>query len=260
MRRTHRCLRPVVRRAHHAGSDPVGAYKWLVGWVWNLEDSPRSPPTGRASPTGSLSRSQRVPGSGAVRVCGLRSADLELSGDNPSATIRSNVVEVRGGGLDVKAAKSHRARAFSLDRTIVGQLRCHRVEQAEWRLTVGAGWRDLDLVFSQADGSYLRPDVLTRAFRRHAERAELPIIRLHDLRHGHATELVEGGTDPTTVSSRLGHATTQFTLDVYVKPSQDRQAAAVRSLADRLDAAFPYQGPLPSPLGGHWLRCIAPGR
>ena len=182
-------------------------------------------------------------------VCGLRWADLELSGDNPSATIRSNVVEVRGGGLDVKAPKSHRARAVSLDRTIVEQLRRHRVEQAEWRLAVGAGWRDLDLVFSQADGSYLRPDVLTRAFRRHAEGAELPIIRLHDLRHGHATELVEGGTDPATVSSRLGHATTQFTLDVYVKPSQDRQAAAVRSLADRLDAAISLPGPYQAPSG-----------
>jgi hypothetical protein len=62
------------------------------------------------------------------------------------------------------------------------------------------------------------------------------------------------------VSSRLGHATTQFTLDVYVKPSQDRQAAAVRSLADRLDAAISLPGPYQAPSGGHWFRCIAPGR
>jgi hypothetical protein len=51
------------------------------------------------------------------------------------------------------------------------------------------------------------------------------------------------------VSSRLGHATTQFTLDVYVKPSQDRQAAAVRSLADRLDAAISLPGPYQAPSG-----------
>lgn len=62
-------------------------------------------------------------------------------------------------------------------------------------------------------------------------------MRLHDLRHGHGTGLVEGGYDPKTVSARLGHTTTQFTLDVYVKPSAERQSEAAQAFADRIAKA-----------------------
>ena len=167
-------------------------------------------------------------------VCGLRWADVDL--EQRVATIRHNVVELQGGGVEVKAPKSHRERVVYFDPALVELLRRHRVAQAEWRLVVGEGWRDLDLVFPNPDGTHLRPDVLTRAFARHVKAAGLPAIRLHDLRHGHATALVESGADPATVSSRLGHATTQFTLDVYVKPSEARQAQAVDGLAALLTA------------------------
>ena len=57
--------------------------------------------------------------------------------------------------------------------------------------------------------------------------AELPKIRLHDLRHSYATLALKAGVHPKVVSERLGHATVGITLDTYshVTPSIAREAA-----------------------------------
>jgi integrase len=55
----------------------------------------------------------------------------------------------------------------------------------------------------------------------------LPRIRLHDLRHTHATLLLAAGEPVKVVSERLGHASATITLTVYqhVHPGMGRQAA-----------------------------------
>ena len=56
----------------------------------------------------------------------------------------------------------------------------------------------------------------------------LPRIRLHDLRHTHATLALEAGVHPKVVSERLGHASINLTLDTYshASPAIDAEAAA----------------------------------
>jgi hypothetical protein len=49
-----------------------------------------------------------------------------------------------------------------------------------------------------------------------------PVIRLHDLRHTHATLYLRVGVHPKIVSERLGHATTSITLDVHSHAMCDR--------------------------------------
>jgi hypothetical protein len=66
-------------------------------------------------------------------------------------------------------------------------------------------------------------------------RTDLPSIRLHDLRHGHATDLLAAGANVKVASERLGRATVGFTLDVdaHVMPGQPAEAAAaVAALVD----------------------------
>jgi integrase len=52
-------------------------------------------------------------------------------------------------------------------------------------------------------------------------------IRFHDLRHTHATLLLEQGVHIKVVSERLGHSTTRMTLDTYshMLPGMQKQAA-----------------------------------
>lgn len=185
-----------------------------------------------SSEYGPAIRFAAMTGARRAEVCALRWGDLDLEAG--VATIRRSVTEIAGGRLIESSPKSGRERAVALDPATVAALKRHRAEQAAVRLMCGASWHDTDLVFPLGDGRPMRPDVLSNAFRRLATTAGVPRIRLHDLRHGHATVLVEAGVDPATVSSRLGHATTQFTLDVYVKPSVERQAQAAQIFADRI--------------------------
>jgi integrase len=66
------------------------------------------------------------------------------------------------------------------------------------------------------------------------DRAELPRIRFHDLRHTAATILLANGENLKAVQERLGHAAAAMTLDVYGHVLPDFQ----RAVADRLDRLF----------------------
>jgi integrase len=77
------------------------------------------------------------------------------------------------------------------------------------------------------DGRPIYPDTITERFGRLLERAGLPIIRLHDVRHTYATMALRAGINPKIISTRLGHASVAFTLEVYTAdvPELDRAAA-----------------------------------
>ena len=77
---------------------------------------------------------------------------------------------------------------------------------------------------------------MSRRFRRVADAAGLPNVRLHDLRHYVATRLLAAGVDFRTVAGRLGHRNAATTLNVYSHfvPEADRAAADV--LAGLLDS------------------------
>jgi integrase len=69
------------------------------------------------------------------------------------------------------------------------------------------------------------------------ERSGLPRTRFHDLRHTHATLLMQANVHPEIVSERLGHSTIAITMNTYshVSPSMDRDAA--ETFGRRLRAA-----------------------
>jgi integrase len=115
-----------------------------------------------------------------------------------------------------------------LDQQTLAALRAHRKRQAEERLAFGPGYQESELAFRQEDGAPIVPHLFTLAFQQAVKKAKLPRIRLHDLRHTHATLLALAGAHPKVVQERLGHHSPGFTLDVYshVFPSQQREAAA----------------------------------
>ena len=92
-----------------------------------------------------------------------------------------------------------------------------------------AGWTETGLVFTNEEGQALHPWVTSRCFRKAVKEAMLPAIRLHDLRHTHATLALQAGIHPKVVSERLGHATVSITLDTYSHaiPAMQEEAAAL---------------------------------
>ena len=59
-------------------------------------------------------------------------------------------------------------------------------------------------------------------------------IRLHDLRHSHASLLIELGFSPLEIANRLGHEKVETTLNTYAHLYPNKQT----KLADRLDSEY----------------------
>ena len=107
------------------------------------------------------------------------------------------------------------------------ELRRHRIRQNEARLKLGTSWHQNELVFPSEIGTPLNPPNVTRHFKRILKKANIRTsIRLYDLRHTHATLLLQAGINPKIVSERLGHSTIILTLDVYshVLPNMQKDA------------------------------------
>lgn len=159
---------------------------------------------------------------------GLRWRDLDL--DSGRATIVQTVVANRM----VSATKTDRSRrTVALDPATAAMLRRHRKAQAEERQVFGETYDDNDLVFCREDGSPIWPRSLTRRFACLIEEADVPKIRLHDLRHTHATLALQAGVHPKVVQERLGHATISITLGVYshaIPALQEEAASKVAAL------------------------------
>ena len=80
-------------------------------------------------------------------------------------------------------------------------------------------------------GRPLNPRMVTRVFRRYAERAGLPCtIRLHDLRHTAITNAISQGEDILLIAAFAGHAKTSTTVDVYGHLMPDRVRAAAQRM------------------------------
>ena len=126
-----------------------------------------------------------------------------------------------------KTAKGRRVIALDPNTVEVLKAQAQRQldEQSDWE----DAWTDSGHPFTKEDGTALDPETITREFRRAVKKAMLPQIRLHDLRHTHATLALQAGIHPKVVSERLGHATVSITLDTYSHaiPAMQEEAAAL---------------------------------
>jgi integrase len=127
-------------------------------------------------------------------------------------------------------------RTICLDVATVSELVAHQERQAEVVGTVdGFPGHDLDLVFCRKNGQPKDPDAVSHRFVELVKRLGLPRIRLHDLRHTHATIALQAAINPKVVQERLGHASVNVTLDTYthVLPPMHRDAASrIAALVD----------------------------
>lgn len=107
------------------------------------------------------------------------------------------------------------------------------------KLRVLAAWRDwqqtkhavtgvaqVDWVFTDGEGKPIHPHSFSQAFERIVSRAQVPRIRLHDVRHTHGTLLIKESVPVKVVSERLGHANPAFTIETYQHVLPGMQAEA----------------------------------
>jgi integrase len=168
-------------------------------------------------------------------LAGLQWHDLDL--DTALMTVRHTITQGKGG-LEVGRPKTRKGeRIVPLDAQTVEVLRRHRTRQEVERRAWGDAYEDNDLVFCTENGRPLRPDYLTHHWHTLTDRAGLPRIRLHDLRHTHASHALAAGVPIKIVADRLGHSTTTITEDIYTPVVPQVAAEAAELIADLVHRA-----------------------
>ncbi len=159
---------------------------------------------------------------------GLRWKDVDL--ERAVLSIRQTLIQI-ATGVRISTPKTARgSRVVALDTRTLSILCTHRDR---------CGGGPNDLVFRGPDGSPLTPIEVSRRFKKLAADLGLPVIRLHDLRHTHATLALEVGVHPKIVSERLGHASIAITLDVYSHAIPHMQAEAADQIASLIENTDP---------------------
>ena len=177
-------------------------------------------------------------------MCGLRRGEILAlrwkDVDLVNATLAvSESLEQTKAGVRRKETKGGRARNVVLPALVIPELRRHRISQAQELLKCGVGLDDETPVCAKEDGGILQPDSLTHEFVRIlAQDPSLPRIRFHDLRHGHATQMLKSGIHPKIAQERLGHSTIGITLDLYSHVMPGMQADAVAKVDEVMAAAI----------------------
>lgn len=157
-------------------------------------------------------------------ILGLHWEDINL--ENATVNIRRMLEETSLGNRIVERTKSDAGRrSVALTDEAVEVLKQHQAQQKKEMLLLG--YRS-DLVFMNLKGKPITSRGIRYHFASCISKANVPKIRFHDLRHTHASLLLQQGVHPKVVQERLGHSSITMTLDTYshVIPSMQKEAAA----------------------------------
>jgi integrase len=144
----------------------------------------------------------------------LKWADIDLVEGH--ATIRRALQRQRGLGMVFVEPKSSRGRrTVPFPPETLKALEVHRQDLDRERQQAAKLWQENDMVFPGPDGRPRDLTYLSFTFHRGLQRAGLPRLRIHDLRHTAATHLLTKHVHPKVVQELLGHSTIAITMDTY---------------------------------------------
>lgn len=124
-------------------------------------------------------------------------------------------------------------RLLRMPRAIIEALRKRKEQCDAEKAFFGSQYHDHDLVFYTLHGNPIGRSDANKYLDAILERAGIPHVRFHDMRHSNATWLLLSGVDVRTVAAHLGHAQTSTTLDIYahvISAVQEQTANAIDGL------------------------------
>jgi integrase len=162
-------------------------------------------------------------------LLGMRWRDLDL--DTGTLSVEKTIQRA-GGKLRMQDTKTEDSESvLPLPEWTWLALLEHQEHQAAERARLAEVWQDHDLVFPSELGTPIEPRNLNRHFAGLRERAGLPKVRLHDLRHTVVSLLMELGVPPHVVQAIARHSDVKITLKIYAHTN----LAEMRSALGKLD-------------------------
>lgn len=162
----------------------------------------------------------------------LRWEDIDL--DRGVVTVRRSMTrDARFRQVVGSTTKTGRARSVAIPDVTATALRLLRDDQDRRRKAM-ARWADAPVVFDRGDGHPVPQQTLHNRHVAMCEAAKVPRIRMHDLRHAAATQMLEAGVSLKVVSDVLGHASIATTADIYVDIADAAKADAANALASAI--------------------------
>ncbi|MEV6904622.1 tyrosine-type recombinase/integrase [Amycolatopsis sp. NPDC051372] len=162
-------------------------------------------------------------------ACGQRRSECYL--DAGTLNVTNQIVQWGWETAQTKPKTTNSEGIVALDADSVLVLRLHLALQDADKARLGSDWHENDLMFPRSDGSPLHPAEVTDAFYDIVERASLPPIRLHDLRHGAATLALAAGVEMKVVQNMLRHSSITTTSDIYTSVLPQVAFAAAEATA-----------------------------
>jgi integrase len=161
-------------------------------------------------------------------ICALKWDDIDL--EDKTLTVKHTLQRIYSE-LCLKEPKTKKSRrTIAMMDSTVSTLKQYKREQMIYKLALGEDYNNENYVCSWNDGRPFDPLYLSKKFAKLIKKYEFPVIRFHDLRHAHATMLLQQGVNPKIVSERLGHSTISITLDIYSHVLPNMQKEAVQKL------------------------------
>ncbi|TVX83698.1 site-specific integrase [Peribacillus simplex] len=160
-------------------------------------------------------------------ILGLRWKDIDF--DAQTIFVRQTLTQY----AEIKAGAKNEAsvRSIHIPNKLVDELKIYRKQVVQEKLFHGQSYHDNDLVVCTRDGKPMIPRNFRKEFYNLVEKVGLPKIRFHDLRHTHATILIQQNVNVKLISERLGHSDIETTLNTYSHVLPDMQ----KSVSDKLD-------------------------
>lgn len=148
-------------------------------------------------------------------ICGLQWSDFD--GDAGTLKVCRTLHSQRKGEYTVGETKTNQGmRTIILPHSVTEILRRRKADAI-------SQWIFPDPVKPEDP---VDPNAAYRHMKTLLQRAGLPSIRFHDLRHTFATHALTSGVDAKTLSGILGHTNASFTLDTYTHVTSDMQKQA----------------------------------
>lgn len=159
-------------------------------------------------------------------VLGLRWRDIDIQARTLRVVGALQRIDGEFHLVEPKSATSRRV--VDLPQVVVNALAVHRDRQDAERAALDGRWLDsMGLVFTTSFGAPLNGTTVTHWLHAILDRAQLPSIRFHDLRHSCASLLLAQGVPARMVMETLGHSQISLTLGTYghIFPSLRKETA-----------------------------------